>query len=305
MAAQTQKRPSLHPRNWAGWLAVAVMWLLGKIPRRPGLALCVPLGVSMEALMRRRKRIAARNIERCFPQYSADRRAALLRAHFRSIARMLFEVAWAWSYPSERVRAFGHVEGAEHVLRPLARGRGVLMISGHFTPLEFAGRIAALKIPAAAAMYRPLRSAVLEWYQNRKRAEYVLPISQKDLRKATRFLQAGGALWYAPDQDFGPARSVFVPFFGIRTATLKTTERLVALTGCAVVPMFPAFHADSGTYSVTFHPALENFPSGDIVEDLGRVSALMEEHAKKFPDQYWWVHRRFKTRPAGEPAFYG
>ncbi|MDT8320112.1 MAG: lipid A biosynthesis lauroyl acyltransferase [Xanthomonadales bacterium] len=300
----TATRPPLTPRNWAGWLAVGLLWLLGKTPQRLAVALSVPVGALLSRLLARRRRIAARNIERCFPELNPVRRAVLLRDHFRSLARMVFEVAWSWSAASDRLRKMGHIEGSEHVLGPLSRGRGVLLITAHFTCLEIGGRLTSWVLPAAAAMYRPLRNPVMEWYQNRSRAKYTGMINQKDLRKAARFLKNGGALWYAPDQDFGAARSVFVPFFGIRTATLKTTEHLVRLTGCAVVPMFPGYDAERRVYSVTFYPALDNFPSGDMVEDLGRISAVTEQHARKFPDQYWWIHRRFKTRPEGEPAFY-
>ena len=111
-------------------------------------------------------------------------------------------------------------------------------------------------------------------------------------------------LWYAPDQDFGPKQSLFLPFFGIPAATLTATARLVELTGCRVVPMFPRYDEASGQYVVQFHPALENFPSGDSVADLTRINALLEEQVRKAPEQYWWIHRRFKTRPDGEPPFY-
>jgi KDO2-lipid IV(A) lauroyltransferase len=111
-------------------------------------------------------------------------------------------------------------------------------------------------------------------------------------------------LWYAPDQDFGRRQSLFVPFFGIPAATLTATARLVELTGCRVVPMFPRYDEATGQYVVQFHPALENFPTGDIVADLTRVNAMLEEQVRKAPEQYWWIHRRFKTRPEGEPTFY-
>jgi len=154
-------------------------------------------------------------------------------------------------------------------------------------------------------MYRPLRSPVLEWYQNRGRSRYtVCMIEKSDLRGAVRYLRGGGVLWYAPDQDFGAKRSVFVPFFGLQAATLAATERLVQLTGCAVVPMFPVYDASSRRYTVKFWPALEDFPTGEVVADLARINMLLEEHVRQAPEQYWWIHRRFKTRPPGEPPFY-
>jgi KDO2-lipid IV(A) lauroyltransferase len=129
-------------------------------------------------------------------------------------------------------------------------------------------------------------------------------ISKRDMRTAIRYLRGGGVLWYAPDQDFGPKQSEFVPFFGIPAATLAATVRLVELTGCRVIPMFPRYDARSGQYVVTFRPPLDDFPSGDIVKDLARINAMLEEQVRAAPEQYWWIHRRFKTRPDGEPPFY-
>jgi KDO2-lipid IV(A) lauroyltransferase len=130
-------------------------------------------------------------------------------------------------------------------------------------------------------------------------------ISKRDARGAVRVLRAGKVLWYAPDQDFGPDQSVFAPLFGIETATLLATHRLPAMTGCAVVPMFPRRDPVSGKYVVDILPALEDFPSADPVADLARVNALMEAQVRKAPGQYWWIHRRFKTRPEGDTPFYG
>jgi KDO2-lipid IV(A) lauroyltransferase len=199
----------------------------------------------------------------------------------------------------------GSVTGMEAAAPAIAEGRGVLVVTAHLTCLEIGARILALDYPDAMAMYRPLRSPVLEWYQNRSRARYTRgTISKRDIRSAIRLLRSGGVLWYAPDQDFGPRQSVFAPFFGIQTATLAATSRLIEMTGCRVVLMFPAFDSESGKYRVQLFPALEDFPSGDSVRDLSRLNALMEEHIRQAPEQYWWIHRRFKTRPAGERPFY-
>jgi KDO2-lipid IV(A) lauroyltransferase len=130
-------------------------------------------------------------------------------------------------------------------------------------------------------------------------------LSNKGLfHQMVEHLKQGGVLWYAPDQDFGPKRSVFAPFFGIQTATLVALIHLVEQSGCEVVPLLTAFDDSSRTYVGRFLPPLENFPSGDVVADLTRYNAMVEEHVRKWPHQYWWIHRRFKTRPDGEPPFY-
>jgi KDO2-lipid IV(A) lauroyltransferase len=305
MTVREAKRPPLTPRYWPGWLGVGVLWLLGKTPRPLGLVLSRPLGSLMRRLMGRRRRIAERNIERCFPEFSPDRRDGLVRESFHSIGRMLFEIAWSWSASERRLGRMGDVEGVEHALDTIAGGRGVILITAHLTCLEIGARLAALAFPSAGGMYRPLRSPVLEWYQNRSRLKYTqIMISKSDMRSAVRFLRSGGILWYAPDQDFGEKQSVFAPFLGIQTATLAATARLVKMTGAAVVPMFPAYQSDTRRYTVRLFPPMEDFPTGDIVADLTRINAMLEEQVRRAPDQYWWIHRRFKTRPPGEPPFY-
>lgn len=305
MTVRAAQRPPLTPRYWPGWLGVGLLWLLGKTPQSVGLALSHPLGWLMRRLMKRRRQIAERNIERCFPDLTPEGRNALVAGCFRSIGRMLFEIAWSWSASESRLRGMGRVEGVEKALAAIGEGRGVILITAHLTCLEIGARLAALSFPAAGGMYRPLRSPVLEWYQNRSRLRYTrIMISKNDLRSAVRFLRNGGVLWYAPDQDFGARQSVFAPFLGIQTATLGVTARLVELTGSMVVPMFPVYDDATRRYTVRLFPPLQDFPTGDIVADLTRINAMLEEQVRLAPDQYWWIHRRFKTRPAGEPPFY-
>ena len=297
-------RPSLAPRNWPGWVGVGFIWVLGKLPQRVGLWLSVPLAWALWALMRHRRRIAGCNIKRCFPAMGEAERRALLKACFRSLARTLFEIAWSWSAADVRILTLGHVEGLEHCLAAQRGGRGVLLVTAHMSCLEMGGRLLGQSMPAAG-IYRPLRSPVLEWFQTRARLRYgTAMISKRDTRSAVRLLRDGGAVWYAPDQDFGREQSVFAPFFGIQTATLSATRRLAQMTGCAVVPMFPVYDVATRLYTLRILPALESFPSDDPVVDLGRINRIMETHIRAAPEQYWWIHRRFKTRPEGEPPFY-
>lgn len=306
MKGTVEQRPPLTPRYWSGWLVVGVLWLLGKTPRALGLGLSRPLGWLLGRLMKGRRRVARRNIERCFPELHEADREALIDGCFLSLGRMPFEIAWSWSATDGRLHQMGRHEGLPAARAAFADGRGVLLISAHFTGLEIGGRLTTLALPrGAGSVYRPLRSPVLEWYQSRCRARYAeVQISKRDMRSAIRYLRGGGVLWYAPDQDFGPRHSMFVPFFGIPAATLTATLRLVELTGCHVVPMFPRFDAATRQYVVKFLPPLEDFPTGDTLADLGRLNAMLELQVREAPEQYWWIHRRFKTRPPGEPPFY-
>jgi KDO2-lipid IV(A) lauroyltransferase len=262
----------------------------------------------MRTIMPRRRRIAQRNIQRCFPRLDGAQQDAIARNCFRALARAVFEIAWSWSASDQRMRRMFDVQGRDNVVAAHQRGRGVLLITAHFTCLEIGARLMALALGPglpASGIYRPLRSPVLEWYQNRGRKLYAASmISKREMRGAIRLLRDGGLVWYAPDQDFGRDQSVFAPFFGIQTATLLATHRLAQLTGCAVVPMFPVYDEMTRRYTIHFLPALEFFPGTDAVPDLARVNAIMEVQIRAAPAQYWWIHRRFKTRPDGEAPFY-
>ena len=305
MDDRATQRPPLTPSYWPGWLAVGLLWLLGKTPQRIALVLSRLLGWLLTHAMSGRRRVAERNLERCFPEWDARRRAAVVTACFWSLGRMLFEVAWSWTASERFLRRVSRVEGVEEFRQAAARGRGVLLITAHFSCLDIGAHIGALAIGNAAGIYRPLRSPVLEWYQNRSRARWTENMFRKnDLRSAVRYLRDGGVLWYAPDQDFGPKYSVFVPFFGIQTATLRATERLVTLTGCAVMQMYPVYEEAERKYVVRFRQASQDFPSGNALQDLASINAMLEAQVREAPEQYWWIHRRFKTRPPGEPPFY-
>jgi len=304
MGNAVNKIPPIGPRHWLSWLAVGILWLLGKLPVWLGRLLISPLAPLTYHLMASRRKIAQQNIEACFPELGADEREKILKGGFRRLARMLIETTWCWSGPLPRLAKMSRMEGLENLHDAEELGQGVLLLTFHTTCLELGGYILA-SAARVSGVYRPLKNPVIEWYQNRGRLRLIEKlIIKNDTRGMIRLLRNGGVLWYAPDQDFGHEQSEFAPFFGIQTATLLATLRLPALTGCAVVPMFPRYDQDSGTYILTILPALEDFPTGDNVADLTRVNAIMEEQVRKVPEQYWWIHRRFKTRPPGEPPFY-
>lgn len=264
-----------------------------------------PIGALMYRMMGRRRAIAERNIRRCFPELDSDEVQSLVRQNFRSLGRTVFEVAWCWGASEKRMQRILAVEGKQHLLRAAAMGKGLLVVTAHMTCLEIGGRSLGGLVSPAAAIYRPLNNQVLEWYQNRARLSYAdALISKRDIRSAIRFLRQGGGIWYAPDQDFGTQQSVFVPFFGIQTATLEATHKLAKTTGCLVMLMFPRFEPGNRRYVTTVFPPIPDFPGDDAAADLQLLNSLMEKHIRKVPDQYWWIHRRFKSRPAGEAPFY-
>jgi len=254
---------------------------------------------------KRRRAIAERNLEMCFPEWPRDKREEILREHFNSVARMIAEAAWSWSGLVGRILKIGRLHGLENLLDAQEQGNGVLLVTGHATCLEIGACIFGNQT-TSGGVYRPLSNPVMEWYQNRGRARHSeFMINKRSAISVVKKLKRGATVWYAPDQDFGLEHSAFIPFFGIQTATLLATHRLPSMTGCAVVPMYPIYDKRARKYDVYLLPALENYPSGDPVADLTRINSMIEEQIRKAPEQYWWIHRRFKTRPEGESPFYG
>jgi KDO2-lipid IV(A) lauroyltransferase len=194
------------------------------------------------------------------------------------------------------------VEGLQHVAAARAGGRGVIVVSGHFTTLEVCGRLMCDYVPLAG-MYRPHGQAAMEWAVRRGRARYAAAMFRKqDVRGAVRHLKRGGLLWYAPDQDPSRGDSVYVPFFGQPAHSLTSTHQLARMSGAAVL-LFQHRRRDDGGYTLSLQPAFEGFPSADASADTARIMAGIEAMARIAPAQYLWIHRRFKRQPDGASAY--
>lgn len=260
------------------------------------------LGVALQSVLRERRRIAARNLALCFPELGDAARARLLRAHFGAIGIGVFEFARAWWGSVEPLRRGISVAGLEHMQAARAGGRGVIVVSGHFTTLEVCGRLMCDHVPLAG-MYRPHAQPAMEWAVRAGRARYAAAMFPKqDVRGAVRHLKRGGLLWYAPDQDPSRGEAVYVPFFGRPAHSLTSTHALARLSGAAVLLFTHARRAD-GSYALAFSPAFEAFPSQDATADTARVMAGIETMARAAPEQYLWIHRRFKRQPDGSSPY--
>jgi KDO2-lipid IV(A) lauroyltransferase len=248
--------------------------------------------------LRERRAIAMRNLELCFPQLDAAARDTLLREHFAAIGIGVFEFARAWWGSVAPLKRGLVVEGLEHLDAARAGGRGVIVVSGHFTTLEVCGRLMCDYAPLAG-MYRPHAQAAMEWAVKRGRARYAAAMFPKqDVRGAVRHLKRGGLLWYAPDQDPSRGDSVFVPFFGQPAHSLTSTHQLARLSGAAVM-FYQHARRNDGGYTLRLFPASAGFPGKDALADTAEVMAAIETMARAAPAQYLWIHRRFKRRPEG------
>jgi len=283
-------------------LLAPLMWL-GRCRLSAVRRVTRPLAWPMRLAMRRRVAVVRRNLELCFPELGAHDRAQIEHAHFLHLAEAVGEISYAWNHRGPVDESVGTVQGLEHYAAARADG-GVLLLTAHVTCLELAARILGGHV-RGHGLYRPLRNPVLEALQQRGRSSYADGMFMRDdLRGIVRHLRSGGVLWYAPDQDLGPDRCEFAPFFGIETATARAIIDLARLGRARVVPMYPLKDPLSGRIAVCLEPAFDDFPSADPVADLARYNAFLERWVRAHPAQYWWLHRRFKTRPEGQPDRY-
>jgi len=282
-----------------------VIWLVAHLPWRVLEGLGRFIGNLALILNKERRQIAATNIALCFPELDADAQRALVRSNLRDVGMMLVEFALGWMGSDRAIaRVPLRIDGLEHLQAARDAGRGVLLVGGHFSHLELAARLVSSRI-RIAGMYRRMDSEVFEWVVLRSRLHYADAMFDKDdLRGTVKYLRAGGTLWYAPDQDMRSKDNVFAPFFGVPAATITATHHLARMSGAVVIPFFHRRLPDGGGYVLRLAPPMPDFPGKDAAADTVRVNEEVERMVREAPEQYLWVHKRFKTRPPGEPRIY-
>ena len=283
---------------------LGLIWLLHFLP----LAVLAPLGrgfgLLLYALAGERRRVALKNLELCFPQWGEAERRRVARRHFQALGRSLLERGYIWWSPREKVMALVRVEGEEH-WRAVA-GRPVVWLAPHFVGLDMGGARLATE-HRAVAVYSHQKDPVFDAVLYRGRTRFVVPelYSRQDgIRPVVKAMRRGLPFYYLPDMDFGLRDSIFVPFFGVPTATITGLSRIARLAHAVVLPTVTYQLPGAQGYVLRFHPAWENFPTDDIEADTRRMNAFIEQYVQMHPEQYFWVHKRFKSRPPGEARFY-
>ncbi|MCX2533512.1 LpxL/LpxP family Kdo(2)-lipid IV(A) lauroyl/palmitoleoyl acyltransferasee [Plesiomonas shigelloides] len=294
-----------HPRYWLTWLGIAALYLVTLLPypliRRIGFT----LGRLFMRIGKRRVKIAERNLELCFPDMSREARAQILQENFESTGMAVMETGMAWFWPDWRVKKIFQVEGLEHMRKAQAEQRGVLLIGVHFLTLELGARVFGMYNPGVG-VYRPNNNPLMDWLQTwgRLRSNKYM-IDRKDVKGMIRALRAGEIIWYAPDHDYGPRRSVFVPLFAVdKAATTTGTSILMQAADPALVAFAPIRNKDGSGYRLVISPAIQGFPMDDEVAAAAFMNRVVEKEILRAPGQYMWLHRRFKTRPEGESSLY-
>lgn len=288
----------------AARLMILAVWLLHFLPLWALNPLGQALGLAFYALGRERRRVARINLRLCFPELSGRERERLVRRHFRAFGRSFLERGILWWSSAERIRRLVRIEGMEHW--QAVRDRPVIWFAPHFVGLDMGGARLALDANAAS-MYSAQKNPVFDrlLLKGRTRFNEQRLFSRQDgVREVVKAIREGRPLYYLPDMDFGPRDSIFVPFFGVPAATITGLSRLARMGRAVVVPAVTWQLPGGQGYVLRFYPAWENFPSDDVAADTRRMNAFIEDRVREMPEQYFWLHKRFKTRPPGEPRLY-
>jgi KDO2-lipid IV(A) lauroyltransferase len=291
-------------RNLLGHLGFAGLWAFHWLPL--GMQAVVGNGLGWLAywFAVRRKRIARRNLELCFPEKNPCEIRRLLRQNLQATVRAALEhglLIWA---SASRLEKLIRIEGREHL--DACRGQPVILLAPHFIGLDMGGIRLSTELKVAS-MYSRSRNPVVDHYLLKSRTRFTeatLASRHEGIRPLIKIIQSGLPFYYLPDQDYGRRESIFVPFFGIAAATIPALARLTKVASAKVVPAVTRQLPGGQGYVLKFYPHWENYPSGDLDADSRRMNAFIEARVREMPAQYLWTHRRFKTRPAGEPNLY-
>ncbi|MCS2172489.1 LpxL/LpxP family Kdo(2)-lipid IV(A) lauroyl/palmitoleoyl acyltransferasee [Scandinavium sp. TWS1a] len=296
----------LHPRYWLTWLGVGLLWLLVQLPYPILYRLGTSLGRLSLRLMKRRSHIAYRNLELCFPNMDEKTRHDWVVKNFESVGMGLMETGMAWFWSDKRMARWSDAIGVEHIRALEAEKKGILLIGIHFLTLEIGARMFGLHASPGIGVYRPNDNPVIDLVQTRGRMRSNKDmLDRKDLKGMIRALKKGEVIWYAPDHDYGPQGSVFVPLFGVdKAATTSGTYTLTRMSKACIVPFVPRRKPGGKGYELVILEPECAPPLDDAETTAAWMNKVIEQCILMAPEQYMWLHRRFKTRPEGTPSRY-
>ena len=286
----------IHPRHWAIWLSIGLVWLVAQLPYSWQMRLGAHIGRLLPRFSPKRREIAEHNLSLCFPDYSEAQRRTLLQKSFESFGMAVFETAIAWFWPRRRLQTLGSITGLENLERH--REQSVLLLAMHFTTLEIGAAILSLTIPLDG-MYRSDKNPVYDFLHRRCRGRHSssgLLIGHNDLRLMIKALNQKRIIWYAPDFSGSRTQSVFERFFDVPVAMSTATTKLARLGNAVVIPFTQTRLPDGRGYQLTIHEAFADFPTGSERLDAKIINDFFETQIRKQPDQYLWALRRFQTQ---------
>lgn len=282
------------------------LWLFHWLPLPIQAACGWLLGHLLYLLVVPRRRVLLTNLRLCFPDKPEAERRRLARQVCVAVTRSMLERGVLWWASEARIRRLVELKGVDTIRRLHAEGRAVVMLVPHFVGLDMAGTRMAMEMDCVS-MYSAQNDKLIEKMLLHGRTRFgkqELLSRQDGIRGAVKAMRRGRPFYYLPDLDFGPRESIFVPFFGIQTATVPGLPRIARLADAAVVPLVVSMKPGGRGYVGTFQASWTGYPSDDVSADTARMNAWIEAEVRKMPEQYYWVHKRFKTRPEGEKGFY-
>ncbi|OEE60414.1 lipid A biosynthesis lauroyl acyltransferase [Enterovibrio norvegicus FF-454] len=294
----------LHPKYLHTWIGVGLMFLISWLPYRVQRFLGQNIGLLVMKLFKSRRKIADRNLQLCFPEMTGGERHALLKENFQHMGLALFETCMAWFWPDWRIKKHMKYVGFEQLEEIQASQQGVLIIAVHSFNLELGARSFGTHT-SGYGVYRPNANPVYDWFQYRGRTRDNGAIDRRDVKRMVKVLRKGALLWYAPDHDYGRHRYTWAPLFAVEKACTTTGTHLLAAAGKAKVMTFTITRDREGTgYTLTLDPPMDAFPYDDEKAAAIYTNKFIERSIMRAPEQYMWLHRRFKSRPDGEPSLY-
>lgn len=293
-------------KNLLARVMLGVVWLLHWLPLPVLGRIGEAIGMLAWATMRSRRQITLTNLRLCFPEKSREERRAIARQHFRNYGRSVIERGLLWWAPEKRLRKLIHLETP--IPLDLIKSGPTVLLCSHFVCLEMINLAIMLHSDLKLCnVYTPQSNPVLEKVviDGRLRFRDGRPIKRNEgIKPIIRAMREGYPFMLFPDMDFGRRDSAFIDFFGVPTATLTSSARLVGMTGAHMIPVIARFLPGYKGWSVRFYPPWENYPGDDNLTATRQINAYLEERIRETPAEYYWVHKRFKTRPEGEPSVY-
>ena len=294
----------LHPRYWITWAGIALARLACLLPLSARWQCGIWLGDLACRIARKRRQIVETNIKLCFPQMSDFERRQLIKDNFRSSGISIIETAFAWFSDAGQFNHIVDIEGLENLRQAKSEGRGVLLLGMHLSSLDFCGAALA-HIEPFDVIYRKNKNKLLESIMTKgRKRNFDAVIDRENIRAMIRRLKNGAVVWYGPDQDYGRKHSIFASFFGVKAATLKATARIISMTESPIIVFAHYRNLATGRYQIYLNKLGASYPVGDDFADATHINQVIEDAIRHAPEQYWWLHRRFKTRPLEQDKLY-
>lgn len=289
-------------------ILIGLLWLAHFLPNRAVAAIGGAVGAVLFWLIPERRRVTRVNLAKCFPALPPAERERLARAHFRAFCRAAVDHALLWWAPRARIERLVRIEGLAHLRAAMAKpgGAPLILLVPHFVGLDAGATRLACEIDATS-MYSRQKDARVDALLNRGRSRFGDQRNfprQDGIRPVLACMREGRPLYYLPDQDYGPRESIFVPFFGVSAATTPGLSRIARVARAKVLPCVTRMLPGGAGYELRIEAPWDNFPTDDLAADTRRMNAYIEQRIAEMPEQYNWMHKRFKTRPEGEAGFY-